>query len=82
MRWACARPVASRVELPEAGQREDHVLGGEVGAQRAGGDVRPQQAVEGFDDRGVGVAGGQIASGRGGLAQGVGEAVLGHRVVR
>src|SRR6202000_2879979 len=49
-----AAPIARRIELPEAGQGEDHVLGVEVGAQRAGGDVGLQQAVQGRDDGAVG----------------------------
>ena len=47
-------PVARRVKLPEAGQRQDHVVGVEAWAERSGGDVRLKQAVKGCDDRGVG----------------------------
>jgi Methyladenine glycosylase len=38
-------PVTCRVELPQAGQRENHVVGVEPRTQGAGGDVRLEQAV-------------------------------------
>src|SRR4051812_33141695 len=61
---------------PEAGQRENYVLGVEVRAQVACGDVRLYQAVQGSNDRVVDLRRGQIVFGAGRLAQGVCEPVL------
>lgn len=61
-------PVARRVELPQAGEREDHAVSVQVRARVAGSDVRRRQAVEGSDDRVLSVWRRQVVSRRRGLA--------------